>query len=135
MVLSGHKDYTYKPINLSNHNRKDLLQLIESGAGAYYQITGTFYEKIADTSYDSMYSTVYDDIKDEIADTYSYVSGALDGVYGLKITNHEQVAENVYKTTFANGTSIYVNYNDSDYVGNGIKIAAQDYFKVKGDKE
>ena len=68
-------------------------------------------------------------------DTYSYVSGALDGVYGLKITNHEQVAENVYKTTFANGTSIYVNYNDSDYVANGIKIAAQDYFKVKGDKE
>lgn len=131
MVLSGHKDFTYKPVNLSNNNRKDLLQLIEAGAGAYYKITGTFYEELANTSYDSMYSTVYSDIKDQIFDTYSYLSEALDGVYGVKMVNHEQVAENVYKSTYANGTSIYVNYSDKEYVANGIKVAAQDYFKVK----
>ena len=50
MVLSGHVDYTYKPINLSNNNRRDLLMLIESGAGAYYKITGTKYDKITNTS-------------------------------------------------------------------------------------
>lgn len=132
MVLSGHKDYTYMPINLSNNNPKDLLQLIESGAGAYYKITGTFYEKLANTSYDSMYSTVYADIKDQILNTYKYVSEALDGVYGVKIVKHEQVAENVYKTTYANGTSIYVNYGDSEYNGNGVKIASQGYAKVYG---
>lgn len=135
MVLSGHIDYTYKPINLSNNNRKDLLMLIESGAGAYYKITGTFYEKLANTSYDSMYSTVYNDIKEQIFDTYEYVSDALEGVYGLKIVNHEKVAEDVYKTTYENGTSIYVNYSNKDYTADGIKVASQDYFKVEGGAE
>lgn len=135
MVLSGHIDYTYKPINLSNNNRKDLLLLIESGAGAYYKITGTKYEDLANTSYDSMYSTVYSEIKDQIIDTYEYVSQALDGVYGTKIVKHEQVAPEVYKTTYENGTSIYVNYSDKDYVAEGIKIAAEDYFKVNGGAE
>ena len=135
MVLSGHIDYTYKPINLSNNNRKDLLLLIESGAGAYYKLTGTKYEKLSNTSYDSLYSTVYSEIKDQVIDTYGYVSEALDGVYGLKIVKHEKVAKDVYKTTYENGTSIYVNYSDDDYKADGIKVAAQDYFKVKGAAE
>ncbi len=135
MVLSGHIDYTYKPINLSNNNRKDLLLLIESGSGAYYKITGAKYEELANTSYDSLYSTVYSDIKDKIFKTYEYVSEALDGVYGLKMVKHEKIAEDVYKTTYENGTSIFVNYSDKDYTADGIKVAAEDYFKVKGDAE
>lgn len=135
MVLSGHVDYTYKPINLSNNNRKDLLLLIESGAGAYYKITGTKYDKITNTSYDSLYSTVYSEIKDSIYESYEYVSTALDGVYGLKITSHEQIAEDVYKTTYENGTSIYVNYSDEVYSAQGIKIEAQNYLKVEGGVE
>ena len=135
MVLSGHVDYTYKPINLSNNNRKDLLLLIESGAGAYYKLTGSKYDDITNTSYDSLYSTCYSEIKDSVFDTYNYVSDALEGVYGLKIVKHEQIAKDVYKTTYENGTSIFVNYDDKDYNANGIKVAAQDYLKVKGGAE
>ncbi|MBQ4156315.1 MAG: hypothetical protein IJD90_05880, partial [Clostridia bacterium] len=135
MVLSGHVDYTYKPINLSNNNRKDLLLLIETGAGAYYKLTGSKYDKITNTSYDSLYSTYFNEIKDSVFDTYTYVSDALEGVYGLKIVKHEQIATDVYKTTYENGTSIFVNYDDKDYNAQGIKVAAQDYLKVKGGAE
>ncbi|MBQ7128458.1 MAG: hypothetical protein IJO19_00525 [Clostridia bacterium] len=129
MVLSGHIDYTYQPINLSNNNRGDLLRIIEAGAGAYYKLTGTYYDELANTSYDSLYSTVYSDIKDQIFDTYSYVSDALDGVYGTRITSHEQLADGVFKTTYQNGTVIYVNYNSKDYKAKGITVASQDYTK------
>lgn len=135
MVLSGHVDYTYQPINLSNNNQKDLLLLIESGAGAYYKLTGTKYGDIANTSYDSLYSTVYDEIKDEVIESYSYVAEALDGVYGTKIVKHEQLANDVYKTTYENGTSIYVNYSDKEYVGDGVKVAAESYHKEVGGVE
>ena len=135
MVLSGHVDYTYKPINLSNNNRKDLLQLIESGAGANYLITKNKYENIANSSYDGFYSTVYGEIKDNIIESYSYVEEALQGVYGLEITNHERVAEYVYKTTYSNGTEIYVNYSNKEYKGENITVAAEDYLKVKGAAE
>lgn len=135
MVLSGHVDYTYKPINLSNNNRKDLLQLIESGAGANYLITKNKYENIANSSYDGFYSTVYGEIKDDIIESYSYVEEALQGVYGLEITNHERVADEVYKTTYSNGTEIYVNYSNKEYKGDNITVAAEDYLKVKGAAE
>ena len=129
MVLSGHIDYTYQPINLSNNNRQNLLRIIESGAGAYYKLTGTYYDELANTSYDSFYSTVYSDIKDQIFDSYEYVSEALKEVYGTPIKSHEQIAEGVFKTTYQNGNSIYVNYNSKEYKAKGITIAAQDYIK------
>ncbi len=129
MVLSGHVDYTYQPINLSNNNRQNLLRIIEAGAGAYYKLTGTYYSELESTSYDSYYSTVYSDIKDQVKNTYEYVSDALDGVYGTEIVSHEQIADGVFKTTYKNGTAIYVNYNSKPYQSKGIKIAAQDYLK------
>ena len=75
------------------------------------------------------------EIKDSIYESYEYVSKALEGVYGLKITNHEQIAKDVYKTTYENGTSVYVNYSDEVYNAQGIKIEAQNYLRVKGGVE
>lgn len=134
MVLSGHLDYTYQPINLSNNNQKDLLKLIEAGSGAYFKIFSEKYEGLANSSYSSLYSAVYSDIKDQMIEQYSYVAEALDGVYGTAIKSHEQITDGVFKTTYENGTSIYVNYNNKDYKGNGILVPAQGYHKenVKG---
>lgn len=129
MVLSGHLDYTYQPINLSNNNQKDILKLIESGSGAYFKIFGERYDNIANTSYSSLYSAVYSDIKDQMIQQYTYIAEALEGLYGTPIKNHEQVAEGVFKTTYENGTSIYVNYNKKDYKGKGILVPAQGYHK------
>ncbi len=137
MVLSGHVDYTYKPINLSYGERKDLLRLIEGNAGAYFTLTGEFYDEIGWTDYDYLYSTCYDQIKDSVLEKYNYVSTALTDAYGVAITNHEHLAENVNKVTYANGNYIIVNYGSSDYkTSDGITVPANgyiNYFKdVKG---
>ena len=146
MVLSGHVDYTYQSINLSNNNAKDLLKLIESGAGAYYTLTGTSYPELATTSYSSLYSTVYDEIKgvridskdynkevhqNSVLGTYSYLQNALKDVYGVTIVGHEKVADNVFKTTYANGISIYVNYSDEAVKVKGGTVGATSYLQVK----
>ena len=131
MVLSGHVDYTSDAINLSNGERSDLLRIIESGAGAYFTFTGTYYEDISGWAAEQLYSTVYDDIKDIMLEKYQYLQQAMQYTYGQKITNHQRLAEGVYKTTFQNGYATYVNYTDNDYQSNGITVNAQDYLTVR----
>ena len=72
MVYSGHKDITGDIINLSNNDRKDLLNMIECGVGAQFQFTGEYYADLYATTAWSMYSTVYNDIKDYILEDYNY---------------------------------------------------------------
>ena len=62
---------------------------------------------------------------------YQYLQQAMQHTYGQKITNHQRLAEGVYKTTFQNGYATYVNYTDNDYQSNGITVNAQDYLTVK----
>ena len=127
MVYSGHTDYTGGIINLSNNDRQDLLQMIESGVGAQFQLTGTYYEKIYETTAWSLYSTVYDDIKTFVLEDYNYLKDALSSTYGYKLTKHERLADGVFRSTYSNGTSITVNYNKTAYNANGISVEAEGY--------
>lgn len=135
MVFSGHVEYTYKPQNLSNRERKDLLKMIESGSGSHFVLTANKYDKISETGYDFLYSTLYSDLKDDLTKDYSYVKNALSDVYGLAIVKHEQVAEDVNKVTYENGTSIYINYSNKDVKVSNLTIKSNDYLKVKGGQE
>lgn len=136
MVLSGHIDYTADIVNLGNGEQDDLLKMIESGAGAYFMFTGTYYDKMSETTSEWMYSTVYNDpefggIKDIYLEKYAYLKEALTGVYGLSIVDHERLDEDVYKSTYENGVSIYVNYSNNDYTTkDGIAVKANSYTKT-----
>ena len=132
MVLSGHVQYTGDVINLSNNDRLDLLQMIESGAGAYYTLTAEQYEEISYSEYEHLYSTKYENIKQTVIDSYKYLSEALSDVYGLSIVKHKILADGVNMVTYENGTSIVVNYNETDYSANGVTCKAKDYSVIKG---
>lgn len=132
MVLSGHVQYTGDAINLSNNNRLDLLQMIESGAGAYYTLTAEQYEEISYSEYEHLYSTKYENIKQSVIESYKYLSGALSDVYGLSIVKHKILADGVNMVTYENGTSVVVNYNETDYSANGVTCKAKDYSVIKG---
>ena len=132
MVLSGHVQYTGDAINLSNNDRLDLLQMIESGAGAYYTLTAEQYEEISYSEYEYLYSTKYENIKQTVIDSYKYLSEALRDVYGLSIVKHKILADGVNMVTYENGTNIVVNYNETDYSANGVTCKAKDYSVIKG---
>ena len=47
------------------------------------------------------------------------------------IEDYEKINENVIKTTFANGQSIWTNYGETDYVTqNGTRILAKSWKRV-----
>ena len=131
MVLSGYVDYTYQPINLSNNEKRDLLYLIEAAAGAQFTFTGSAYDRLFATEFTKYYSTNYDDVRDDSLAAYKMLAEAMDGIYGVRITKHERLADDVFQTTFENGNYVIVNYSDKDYTANGQTVKATDFVKGK----
>ncbi len=131
MVYSGHIDYSGDSYNLSGSTKKDLLKLIESGAGLMYTVSWSRDDNIKSSQFDALYSICYNDLKENIHSSYNYVSKALNNVYGTKIIKHEILENNLVKVTYENGTYFIINYNEYPITIDGVKIEASEY--VKGD--
>ena len=46
------------------------------------------------------------------------------GLGNEKIYSHTKLSEGVFETKYENGTCVYVNYNEIDYVYNNLVITA-----------
>ena len=46
---------------------------------------------------------------------------------GSAVSGHRVLADNVAVTTYENGTEIYVNMSEKDYVAEGITVPKMDY--------
>ena len=57
----------------------------------------------------------------------STVEQALDGLADKAITEHTFVQEKVSKTTYSDGTVIYVNYTERDVTAEGQYVEARNY--------
>ena len=62
---------------------------------------------------------------------FRMLAEAMDGIYGVRITKHERLADDVFQTTFENGNYVIVNYSDKDYTANGQTVKATDFVKGK----
>lgn len=119
MVLRGSVDYYTPYSNLGFYSDASVLKMIEYGAYPSFMIMGEDNFTISDTPLENHFSLNYQDWKEKIEEVYKDVNAALSKVKGAEIEDHEVVAEGVYKTTYANGVSIYVNYNGEDFVTEG----------------
>jgi hypothetical protein len=51
-----------------------------------------------------------------------------------RIIDHKKLSKKVYKTTYENGKSVIVNYNQDNIDINGIKIKGKDYKIITGEE-
>ena len=133
LVAHGYADYTGEALNLSSDAKRQQLKWIEYGYLPYFEITCESAEKLINTDYSELFSSAYSAWKDEIMETYTMLEDALSAVRNEEMISHEKVAEDVYRTGYANGVNIYVNYNDVAISVDGVELEAQSY-KVVGGK-
>ena len=55
------------------------------------------------------------------------VNDALAPVQSLQMTGHQKLAEDLYRTDYENGWSVYVNYSDAVQQADGTSIPAKGY--------
>ena len=132
IALHGLKDYTSESINLAGDYKTTLLECAEYGAGLSF----TFMKKdtpiLQDTMYSCYTSASYDRWKEELLPIMVRYQTEMAGLNKTAITGHEELAEGVKMTTYANGTKVYVNFNNEDFADGAILVPARDYKVERG---
>ncbi len=131
MAVHGLVDFTGKAGNLSSDLTKDKLTWVEYGYLPYFELTHSGSEELMYTDYNTLYSSTYSAWLEEAASIYKEFNENLTEVRNAYMVSHEEVATNVYKVTYSNGYTVYVNYNKENVTVDDNTIEAEAYIVVK----
>ncbi len=117
------------PGNARTNQQDSFLKQIEYSSFPKWELGAISSDKIKDAKYNDLYSLYYADWIDIAAEQYLKQKTIYDQTDGFKIASHTQLDQNVYCTTFENGTAVIVNYGNDAYVSEAqnIKVPAKDY--------
>lgn len=127
MVYKGFKDMYSEYLNIGDYNSSKLLRLIEYGEYPSFVITKASSVKLQDTPSANLFSTAFEDWKDRITNADQFVNDALSGFEGAFIVEHKVVQNGVVRVCYSNNSCIYINYNNSDIVCDGVTVSAESY--------
>lgn len=131
MAVHGLAEFTGKAGNLSSDLQRDKLKWVEYGYLPYFELTHSGSEELMYTDYNTLYSSTYSAWMEEAASIYKEFNENLTEVRNAYMVGHEEVAANVYKVTYSNGYTVYVNYNDENVTVDDKTIEAEAYMVVK----
>ena len=133
IVVSGLVPYTTYPSNLRNDPRREFLKMLEYGAVPSFEITYRDASLLRDTMHSVLFSSLYTHWIEEILYEFEVANKKMGYLKAMAITEHQQLAPDVFITGYEDGSRVYVNYRDTDYVTDtGVEIGALDYVLIKG---
>ncbi|MBP3961242.1 DUF5696 domain-containing protein [Paenibacillus lignilyticus] len=129
IALHGYVDLAGAPFNMDAYQnpRASMLKALETGSNIYYAWYYNEASVVKDTAYNDLYALHYADWLDEAAKLYNEANPILKQVRNQVITGHRNLADRVVETTFENGMTIIVNYNQTAVQVNGMEIGAESY--------
>lgn len=134
LVLNGLVEYSTETINI--HNDKPIeyfiLQAIELGSHPKFTLSYKDSSLIKDTEFNYYNSTRYDIWLDQIDAIYEAIVSLYQQIGCNEIVYHESLADNVFQTTYKNGTQVIVNYNLFEVKVNDFTLAPLGYKILKG---
>lgn len=132
IALHGYVQYAGEALNLKSDLRSALLKALEYGSGVYFKLNygeNSILKEALLT--DQVNAFHYKDWKQTAIDAYKEINSVLGDVQDQAITNHEQLAEKVFRTTYENGKTIVVNYGDIAYKAAGTEVGPMDFTVIK----
>ena len=131
LVLHGYKQYSGKALNLTGESKDMFLRSIEYGASPLFTVAADNEELLSKTSMSYYTSVNWDALKDEIEACAKEWSEAYEGLADQKMIAHKKVNDDVYVTTYEDGTMLYVNYGETEWTSeDGVTVSAKDYTRV-----
>ncbi len=132
MAIHGIKNYTGEAINLAGDYQSALLECAEYGAGLNFTFMKSSTMILQDSNFSCYASAGYDPWKEQTFAMIARYQQEMAGLNALEMTDHEKLADGVSVTSYADGTSVYVNYTDIDYSVGGVLVPARDYLVKRG---
>lgn len=130
IVLHGVMPYYAPPLNYESQYENAFLRCIEYGAYPQFEWTYAGNAAFKKTDYD-FYETHYTVWLDGACRKYQKLNRLLSPLTNVNITDHRQLEKDVFATTYADGTVIYVNYGEKAAQADGFNIPAGDCLAVK----
>lgn len=129
LVFHGYVNYAGEAWNMADDqdSAHNFLKALETGSALHYTWFNANSSAIKMTEFDDLYSADYRLWIDEAAQRYRELNDVLHDVQSQTIAGHERLAEGVYRTTFEEGKTIIVNYNDTEYREGGTVVGVNDY--------
>lgn len=135
IALHGLLTYSSGYANLADNYQSYILKNIEYGSFPAFVLTYAESQGLLRTnSLKPFFSTYYQDWMEEISEKYQVFNEALGDVQDKWITGHRKLDDGVYETAYSNGKRIIVNYNNSSYRKDDMKVGAKDFIVIPGGK-
>ena len=134
LVVGGLVPMSGKPSNLRDDAVKDALRLIEYGVAPSYYLTYEDTSEIKRSLYSMLYSSDYKDWLDKAIAEFDGAKQLFQLIGGQPLIDHRKLEDQVYLSTYANGTQVIVNYSSSAITYENRSVEAQRFaFVKKGD--
>ncbi len=130
IVFHGYTALTTTPLNQVADSRRLFLNAVETGSELLYGAIAEDAAQLVDTAYSELYSTTFALWKEQAVAYDQEYRPLLEAVAGQAIVDHTQLGEHLYKTTYENHVTVYVNYADTAQQADGITIGGMDFEAV-----
>lgn len=127
MVLHGLVDFSGQPFNQGGVTREKLLKTLETGEIPYFRWSYADSSAVKGSNFDYLLATTYSDTVDEALALFEEAKPVLEKVRGQAIVNHTKLLDGVYRTSYANGVEVIVNYNDTGIFAAGRYVPGHGY--------
>ena len=134
IAVHGLIPYTAKPSNLRDDPRTEFLRALEYGATPSFLLTHEDPVKLKRTMADDIFSSKFSEWADASVQEFRAAAELLSKVAGEPISDHEMLQPGVFRTTYGNGVSVTVNYNESQATADGTTVPGFGY-AVEGGTE
>ncbi|WP_169087923.1 DUF5696 domain-containing protein [Paenibacillus sp. PL91] len=132
IAVRGLVPYTANAMNLRNDAQNELLRSVEYGALPSLELTYEPTTKLQRTLEDRLWSSQYTTWIDDAAEQYKELEQIYEAISNQPIADHEKLSSNVFRTTYANGTRVIVNYGGAEATVDGISVPAAGYLMQNG---
>jgi hypothetical protein len=131
IVLHGIVPYTGRAINLAEDYTKNLLKIIESGAGLYFSFMAEETVELQETKFRQFYANEYDKWVGDANALYRQFTADFAGLFSQAIVDHVILSFGVTVTEYEDGTRVVVNSSDNPWDYNGRNINADSYIVLR----
>lgn len=115
IVAGGFSTLVSTPVNFTTDPDNFYLKCLETGVYPLYSLFAEESSAIKNTKLKSIYNGNYEVWFDTIVKNYQKFHEAYQKIGNAVITDHQQTDDKVYMTTYENGTSILVDYNNKTF--------------------
>ena len=127
IALHGYIPFTVEAINSSANSEKAYLKTLETGSGLYFSWMQADAEKARYSRNSELYCGNADTWMDSALSHYTEYAAFMKDKEAQLITDHRKLTEDVYRTTFEDGSFVVVNYSGSIYEAEGLSVEAMSY--------